>query len=99
MILTKIWPALKAGEELTDSTTWKNRQTTTSAVAAVLGLAVVLLPWIGVKVEISSEDITALAGGIAVVLGLLNTFFTAATSKRVGLPSKPETEPATGVGD
>ncbi len=99
MILTKIWPALSAGKELADSTAWKNRQTTASAVAAIIGLVIALLPWIGVKVEISSEDLAALAGGIAAVLGLLNTFFTAATDKRVGLPFKPETEPAAGVGD
>lgn len=99
MILAKIWLALKAGEELADSTAWKNRQATANAVAAILGLVVALLALMGVQVEVSSTDIAALAGGIAVVLGLLNTVFTAATSKRVGLPSVNKDEPVAGVGD
>ena len=99
MILTDAWRALKAGEELGNAESWKNRQATASAVAAVLGLVVVLLPKIGLKIDISGGDIATIAGGIAVVLGMLNSYLTTATSKRVGLPSKHETEPAAGVGD
>lgn len=98
-MITEAWKALKAGEELTNAESWKNRQATGSAVAAILGLVVVLLPHIGVKIDLSVEDITAIAGGIAAVLGVCSTFLTTATSKRVGLPSGNKTDPAAGIGD
>ncbi len=99
MILTDAWKALKAGEELKNAESWKNRQATGSAVAAVLGLVVVILPHIGVKISLSADDLTAIAGGIAAVLGVCSTFLTTATSKRVGLPSGDKTGQASGVGD
>ena len=98
-MISEAWQALKAGEELKNAETRKNRQATGSAVAAVLGLVVVILPRVGVKIDLSTNDITAIAGGIAAVLGVCSTFLTTATSKRVGLPSGNKTDPASGVGD
>lgn len=105
MILSDIWRALRAGEELENSATWKNRQAAISAITAVLGLVVAILPKIGVKIELSHDDIVAVAGGIAALGGMLSTYFTAATSKRVGLPSQYDPEQdiksnsVAGVGD
>jgi len=84
-MITTLWKALQAGDQLKNSAGWKNRQSTTSLIAAVLGLAVLVLPYVGVKVAIDQESILAIAGGIAAVLGIINSTLTVATSKTVGI--------------
>jgi hypothetical protein len=76
---------MKAGEELQDSASWKNRQTTTNSLIAIVGLCVTLAGYAGYKIDVSNDDLMAIAGGIAIVLGLCNSALTTATSKRVGL--------------
>ena len=71
---------LRHGEELTHAETWKNRQNSINLLVALLGAAAVFSP-----VEISAEDISAIAGGIAAVVGLFNAYTTTATSKRIGV--------------
>lgn len=95
-MIKEAWKALKAGEELTDSAKWKDRQNTANAVAAVLGLVVVILPKIGVGIEISTDDTLAIAGGIAAILGVCNGYLTTATSKKVGLQARGDDQTAAG---
>lgn len=80
--------ALQAGEELKNSETWKNLQVTTGAVAAIAGAAFMVLGWVGVDINVTPEQVTAIAGGIAGILGVFNTYTTLATSKRVGVSPK-----------
>jgi hypothetical protein len=84
-MIRALWTALRAGEELKDATTWKNRQDTASRIMAGLGLLAVILRYAGVvTVDISQEDLIAIAGGIAAVLGIINSVGVLATSKKVG---------------
>lgn len=76
---------LQAGEELKNSTSWKNLQATTGAVVAIAGAAIMVLKWVGVEINATPDQITAIAGGVAGVLGVFNTYATLATSKRVGM--------------
>ena len=71
---------LRHGEELTHAETWKSRQNSVNVLVALLGAAAVFAP-----IEISADDISAVAGGIAAVVGLFNAYTTTATSKRIGV--------------
>lgn len=75
--------ALRYGSSLTDPEIWKNRQLVMNALIGLLAAIAPFLP-----VELSHEDQRAIAGGIAAVGVVLNIYLTAATSKKVGLPSK-----------
>ncbi len=72
--------ALRYGSSLTDPAVWKNRQL---AMNALLGLLGAIAPFI--NVEMTDEQRVAIAGGVAVLGGLLNAYLTAATSEKVGL--------------
>ena len=84
-MISELIRALKAGEEVKNAETWKNIQATTSAIIAISGAIFMALGWVGVHLEISPEQLSAIAGGIAGILGVFNTYSTIATSKRVGL--------------
>lgn len=77
--------ALKAGEEIKNPATWKNRQTTTNAIAAIIGVGVAIAKWKGVGLHMSDTDLMTLAGGGAAVLGLANGVMTTISSKKVGM--------------
>lgn len=80
-----LWRALQAGEKLSNSATWKNRQTAINALLAVLGCIALFLP-----IEVSHEDLQLIAGGIGAVGGLFNAWATTSTSRTVGLPARSE---------
>lgn len=75
--------ALRYGSSLTDPTIWKQRQNRLNAIIGLLGAVAAFLP-----VEMSHEDMLAIAGGVAAVGGLLNAYLTTATSDKVGLPAR-----------
>jgi cation transporter-like permease len=93
MAIRTVWIALRKGKELRHPETWKNRQTATSIVGAVLGAALVGLRFAGVDVALTSEDIMAIAGGVATVGGLAVAYLTTATSKKVGIDGDDEDRP------
>jgi len=103
-LLKNILPALQAGKIISNPAEWKHKQNITSALVAILGFILAVLPFVGVKLEISAEDVAMLAGGIAAILGVLNGVITTATSKKVGLspstaPSSKDKPRVEGVGD
>lgn len=81
-----LFRALRAGEQLADSATWKQRQNAASAILVLLGCIAPFLGRFGITV--GAEDMAAVAGGIAAVGGLFNAYLTTATSKTVGLPAR-----------
>lgn len=87
-MITELIKALQAGQELKNAATWKNTQSITGAITAILGFVSLVLPYVGVKVEISSDQIIAIAGGVAAVVGVFNSYTTIATSAKVGLPPR-----------
>ncbi|UOA07794.1 hypothetical protein [Methylobacter sp. S3L5C] len=72
--------ALQAGESLADPAAWKNKQLCVNAILAILYLLVKFLP-----VELSPDDLDAIASSIALIGGLINSYLTVATSDKVGL--------------
>ena len=90
-MISEMINALRAGQELKNSTKWKNLQATTGLVTALLGAGIMVLGWVGIHPPLSAEQVGALAGGIAAVLGLFNGYTTVATTQRddvMGLPPK-----------
>ena len=82
--LAAVLAALRYGSSLSDPAVWKRRQNLTNALVGLLGAITLFLP-----VEVTDADIAALAGGLAVAVGLLNAYLTTATSDKVGLPTRP----------
>lgn len=80
MRLSIIFGALRHGASLTDPTIWKHRQNLMNALVGLLGAIVLIIP-----VEVSNDDIGAIAGGIAVLGGLINTYLTTATTDKIGI--------------
>lgn len=87
-MLTELIKALQAGQELKNSANWKNFQMMTSALAAVGGFGLTIAHYCGLDLEVNNDQILSIAGGVATILGLCNAGITAATSKKVGLPSR-----------
>lgn len=86
--LTAALAALRHGAILADPAGWKRRQNTVNALVGLLGAVIVLLPLVGVNLELSHEDIGAIAGGIAAVLGMFNGYVTTASTDKLGLPAR-----------
>ena len=77
--------ALKAGQQLQDPTTWKNRQLTINAVTVLLAMIVAAFRFMGIELYLNDEALQLLAETIAGLLGFINIVLTTATTKKVGL--------------
>ena len=71
--------ALKAGEQLSQPGTWKNRQMLMNALLVVIGGVLELS-----DIQYDGRDVEGLAYILSTVGFALNNYFTAATSKKVG---------------
>lgn len=85
--LSAIFAVLRHGSSLTDSATWKVRQNLVNALIGLLGALVVLATLFGVNINVSTEELMAIAGGIASVCGLFNNYITTATTDKIGVPA------------
>lgn len=81
--IASIFNALKPGESLLHAETWKNVQVATNALAIVLTCVMVFAPQLG----LTADDVQNLAAGIALVGGVVNGYFTIATTKKIGIGS------------
>lgn len=84
------WDALKYGQQLADSVFWKNHQLATNALVGLLGAILAIAKVAGINLPISNADLVSLAGGIVTCVGLYNTYITAATTTKVGLPTNSQ---------
>lgn len=78
--LATFFAVLRYGASLSDPASWKHRQNTINALVGLLGAGLLLFP-----TEVSHADLELVAGGIAVVLGLLNGYLTTATTDKIGV--------------
>ena len=86
-MLEKLFAAAKAvnaGEMLKDPAVWKNRQMTMNLVGIIVGI----IPQFVDNVELTQADANAISYGVTVLLGVVNTYLTAATSEKVGIKKK-----------
>jgi hypothetical protein len=91
-MITEMIAALKAGQELKQSGTWRQLQVASNALVAIVGAALMVLGWLGFRPDISAEQVAAVCGGIAALGGIYNSYTTVATDKRIGVGMQPRTE-------
>lgn len=88
MWLTHLFSVLRAGQELSNSETWKNRSVAINAVTALLMALAGAAKGFGYEIPMDESTAALLAGGVLGVVALYNAFMLVATSARVGLPPK-----------
>lgn len=76
--------AIKAGKELRNVATWKNRQAAINAIVTILAFGVYLLRTEFPDLVVSDEELLSIATGIMAVAGIINGYLVYATSKKVG---------------
>lgn len=81
---TSIWQAFKAGRELANATTWKNRANAIAAITAFMGAIFAIASAWGYQVDITQVDTQALAGGIIAALSMFHAIVHLITSAKVG---------------
>jgi hypothetical protein len=87
--------ALKAGEELTNAVTWKNRQALINALVALLVPVAAIARAYGYPIPLSDDQIVQLVGLFVVLV--FNVWATFATTARIGLPASGGDSPAAGT--
>ena len=85
--LPKFFELFKEGKELADSATWKNRTIATNVVVAFLGTAFSVAQGFGLGVQVDSDTLASVGGGIVAVVTVVNAVMHTITSSRVGLQS------------
>lgn len=85
MIVTDLITAMRMGKELKNKEVYKNLQTLTNILAAVLAFAVSAIKLLGYEIPITDEQVVMVAGGLASLAFVGNSVITLATSKSVGI--------------
>lgn len=94
---------LQKGQMLRDPATWKSRTVVLNTIAAIMTAGVAGAKALGYDIPLTDEDLNQLALGVVVVLGMFNSWSTAATTDKIGIPTMQSTSetPAksTGAGE
>ena len=85
MIVVDLFTALKKGKELKNKEIYKNLQSLTNVVAALVAFAVAAIKLFGYEIPITDDQIVMVSGGIASLVFVGNSVITLATSKTVGI--------------
>ena len=85
----------RKGSMVADPKVWKDRAALTMSIAGVIMAAVAVARMYGYEFPIDDEAAFAIAGGIAVVIGVFSTY---ATSTKVGI-LPPKRDSSDGVQD
>jgi hypothetical protein len=81
-----VWEVLQLGKSLADPQKWKKRQIGLTVLGGFfIGIAQ-LAKMFSYDIHLDEDTATAIAGGI---IGIVNWYFTIATSEKVGTGSKP----------
>ena len=86
-----IFRVLRAGQEITNAETWKNRQALTAAIFTILSGAAGISVLLGVQIPVPTDPTTIQNASVflgMVGFGLFNLWATYATTSRVGLPPR-----------
>lgn len=88
--------ALQRGRELANPETWKTQQNVVNAVGGVLVVIVGLVKALGYELPISDEQVLLVGGSIGTIVWVFyNLYITTATTKKIGLSYKSETNSGT----
>lgn len=84
------WDLFQKGKQLSNSATWKNRQTATNALGVVLSAGFIIAGGFGYAVPVDEATLSAAAAGIVALYGVFNSVLTTITSAKVGLSPKSD---------
>ena len=70
-----------------NAATWKNRTLAVNAIVALLSALLAIAAAIGYRLDVTREELEALAAGLAALVAIGNSIMHIVTSARVGLPS------------
>ena len=87
MKIADVIAAFRSGSELANAATWKNRTLAVNAIVALLSALLAIAAAIGYRLDVTREDLEALAAGLAALVAIGNSIMHIVTSARVGLPS------------
>ena len=90
--LSAFWNLLKVGQEVSNAEFWKKAQSVGQPTIAALLMAIVALTK-GTPYEIPLDNETSLLIGGS-IFAIVNWILTVITSKKVGLPAKPDVSEA-----
>lgn len=85
MLVTSFIQAFRVGCELANAATWKNAQLLGSKLAILLGALLAIANALGYLTNVTNQDALTVAGGIAVIVGMLNGTATVVSSAKIGL--------------
>ena len=88
--LKSFYTLFQVGKEVVDPAKWKAHQITTTMLGALFIAVTVVLKGFGYELPIDQDTSTTIAAG---VIAIVNVVLTLTTSKKVGLPAKPEQDP------
>lgn len=88
--ISALWALFRQGQSVADPKLWKERQITATALGGVLLAVVNVSHAFGFEIPLDMEAANAIGAG---AIALVNCVLTLATSDKVGLPPKPETDP------
>lgn len=91
--MTKLWmlfSVLRMGRAVADPALWKSRSGLVVGLSALIVALAQVAKVFGFDAGIDNDVATAIAGGIAAIVGLWSNY---ATSEKVGLGAPPEPEP------
>lgn len=89
--LKLFYDLFRKGQELANVEVWKNRQVVANILGGFILAIVALMKAFGYDLPIDSDTAMSIAFGIAAIV---NVILTITTSKKVGLPAKPDVSEA-----
>lgn len=101
MLLTDFIAVLRTGKELANAETWKRAQVRGALLVALFSALAGIAKAFGYDLPFTPEEISSIAIAVGAIGGLLVGYGTVATTKRIGLQPKADSqlpEPADGSG-
>lgn len=81
----EILNALKKGESVANPEAWKTQQNITASLVAVFSAGLAIAKVFGYDIQIDSETMVALCGGMGAAYGIYNLIVTTISTKKIGM--------------
>ena len=96
MLIGDIIDVFRKGKSVANPAGWKNLGATSAALAGIASSALAIAAAFGYRLDLDGAAVEAIAGGIAGALFLVQSGLHIATSDKVGLPPKTESDSGRG---
>lgn len=85
MIAIDLFKAIRAGKQLKEPKVWSNGASLSNVLATILTFSVGAAKMFGLDLPVTDDQLLSLSGGLAVVLGVINSVVHVATNKESGI--------------